>query len=84
MPLVDHLTSQPSLDISPITAAEVRKLQLRPSVDYVRKLCVYVGTIQRIFLLSDDFYSDSTLILTTIAVKWCMDVGARPHVCGVF
>jgi hypothetical protein len=29
----------------------------------------YVSTIQRIYLSSDDFYSDSTLILTTIAVK---------------
>jgi hypothetical protein len=40
--------------------------------------------IQRICLFGDDFYCDSTLILTTIAVKQCMDIGARVHVCGVF
>jgi hypothetical protein len=50
------------------------------SVYFVWKLCFYVGTIQRICLFSDDFYSDSTLILTTIAMKQCMDIGARPHV----
>jgi hypothetical protein len=52
------------------------------SVDCVGKLCFYVGTIQRNCLFSDDFYSDTTMILT-IAVKWCMDIGARSHVCGV-
>jgi hypothetical protein len=36
------------------------------------------------FLSSDDFYSGGTLILTTIAVKRCTDICARPHVCGVF
>jgi hypothetical protein len=41
-------------------------------------------TIKRICLFTDDFYSDSTLILTTVAVKQCMDIGSRPHVCGVF
>jgi hypothetical protein len=30
MSLEDHLISQPSLDISPIIAAEIRKLHLRP------------------------------------------------------
>jgi hypothetical protein len=34
--------------------------------------------------LSNDFYSISTLILTAIAVKWCMVIGARPRVCAVF
>jgi hypothetical protein len=38
----------------------------------------YVGSIQRICLFSDDFCSDSTLILT--AVKQCTDIGAKPHV----
>jgi hypothetical protein len=33
---------------------------------------------------SDDFYSDSTLILMTVAMKQCMDIGARLHGCGVF
>jgi hypothetical protein len=32
------------------------------------RVLFYVGTTQRICLLSDDFYSDSTLILT-IAMK---------------
>jgi hypothetical protein len=40
------------------------------SVDYVWKLCFFVGTIHRICHFSDDFYSDSTLILTKIAVKY--------------
>jgi hypothetical protein len=35
------------------------------------------------FLFSDNLYSDSTLILTAIATKWCIDIGARPDVCGV-
>jgi hypothetical protein len=43
----------------------------------------YVATVQRIYLSSDDFYSDSTLILTAIAVKQCMDISARDHICGV-
>jgi hypothetical protein len=30
------------------------------------------------------FYSDITLILITIAMKWCMDIGARPQIYGVF
>jgi hypothetical protein len=38
-------------------------------VDDAWKLCFYVGTRQRICLFSDDLYSDSTVILTTIAVK---------------
>jgi hypothetical protein len=54
------------------------------SDDLVGKLRFYVGTIQRICLISGDFNSDNTLILTTIAVKQCMDIGAKPHVCGVF
>jgi hypothetical protein len=54
MSLVDHPISQSSLDISPIwtpvITAEVRKLQHPP---------VYIGTVQRICLFSDDFSSDS-------------------------
>jgi hypothetical protein len=42
-----------------------------------------VDVIQRICLFSDDFYSYRTLILA-IARKYCMDIGARPHVCVVF
>jgi hypothetical protein len=56
MSLVDHPISQPSLDISPIwtpvIAAEVRKLQLRP-VYIIRENCfIYVANIQRICILS--------------------------------
>jgi hypothetical protein len=73
MSLVDHPISQPSLDISPIwtpiIAAEVRKLQLHPVYIKWGNLRFYVGTIQRICHFSDDFYSDSSLILTTIAMK---------------
>jgi hypothetical protein len=25
-----------------------------------------------------------SFVILTITVKWCMDIGARPHVCGVF
>jgi hypothetical protein len=39
--------------------------------------------MQRICLFIDDYNSNSTLILITVAVKWCMDIGARPHVCRV-
>jgi hypothetical protein len=39
------------------------------NIDCVWKLCFYVRTIERICLFSDDFNFDSTLILTTIAVK---------------
>jgi hypothetical protein len=54
------------------------------SVDYVRKLYYYIGTIKGICLFSDNFYSDSTLILTTIAVKQCTDVGVTPCTCVKF
>jgi predicted GIY-YIG superfamily endonuclease len=69
MSLVDHLISQPSLDISPIwtaiIAAEVGKLQLRPVYIMCESCVLYVGTIQRICLFGIDFFSDSILILTT-------------------
>jgi hypothetical protein len=72
MSLIDHSISQPSLDISPIwtpvITEDVRKLQLYPVYIKWEHLCFYVGTIQRIYLSSDDFYPDST--------------GARPHMCG--
>jgi hypothetical protein len=68
-----HPISQPSLDISPIwtpiITAEVRRLQLRPVYIMCEKCAFYVRTAQRICLVSDDFYSDTTLILTTTAVK---------------
>jgi hypothetical protein len=64
MSLTDHPISQPSLDI-------IIKCRLS------REICVfYIGTIQKICLFSDDFYSDSTLIVTT-AVTLCTDLGAR-------
>jgi hypothetical protein len=70
MSLIDHPISQPSLDISPVwtpvITAEVRKtVQCRLS----GKIGVfYVGTIQRIYVYSDDFYSDSILMLGLIRV----------------
>jgi hypothetical protein len=71
--LIDHPVSQPNLDISPIwtpvTTADVKyynSIQCRLR----KKICVfYVGTIQRIYLSSDDFYSDSTLVLGLIRVE---------------
>jgi hypothetical protein len=54
-----------------------------PSEDYLRKSYFYVGTTQGICPFSDDFYSYSTLILTTTAMRQYMDKGARPQVCGV-
>jgi hypothetical protein len=66
---------------TPSIAAEVRKLHTAPSnVDYVGKLYLYVGTVQRICLFSDGFYSDTAI---TTAVEWCTDISAGPHVCGV-
>jgi hypothetical protein len=44
-------------------------------------LCCYM---QRICRSGNNFYAESALILTTTAVKQCMDIGTRPHVCGVF
>jgi hypothetical protein len=70
MSLIDGLISQPSLGIfhtwTPIIAAEVKKTPTPSSVDYVGKLFFYVGTIQRIYLSSNDIYSDSTLVLGLI------------------
>jgi hypothetical protein len=43
----------------------------------------YVGALQKICPFSDDFFSKSTLILTTISMKECMDIGARPYVLAV-
>jgi hypothetical protein len=65
--LLEHPISQPSLDISPIwtpiIASEVNNYN---SVQHKLsgKIGVFnVGTIHRIYLSSDDFYSDSTLVL---------------------
>jgi hypothetical protein len=61
-----------------------QKITILSSVDFVWELCFYVGTIQRICLISDDLYSDSTLTVISIVMKECTDIGARPQVCGVF
>jgi hypothetical protein len=44
------------------------------SVDWVGKLCLYVDTTQRIYLSSDYFYSDSTLVLGLTFVDFLMFV----------
>jgi hypothetical protein len=54
------------------------------SVDYVWKLCFYVGTIRGICHFSDDFNSNNSLVLTKIAAKQCLNTGAMPHVCMDF
>jgi hypothetical protein len=83
--VVENPISQPSLDISPIwtpvIAAEVRKLEHHPV--YIKyENCALMLVPYRKFLFHVDFYSDTTLILTTITVKYtyCLDIGARPHV----
>jgi hypothetical protein len=84
--LVDHPISQPSGHLSHLDShycSRSQKIRTPSIVDYVCKLCFYVGTIQIISHFSDDFHSDSTLILT-IAVKQCMNISDRPYVCGVF
>jgi hypothetical protein len=48
------------------------------------KIVFYVDTMQRISVFSDYFYSDSTLSLTVLATKECMDIGATPQACGFF
>jgi hypothetical protein len=65
--LRDQPISQASLDISPIWTPVITATP--SSVDGVGKLRSYVGAIQGICLFSDDFQSDGTLILTTVAVK---------------
>jgi hypothetical protein len=75
MSLIDHPINQPSLDISPIWApiitAEFKKnynfVQCRLSV---KIFVFYVGTIQIIYLSSDDFHSHSTLVLSLIHVEF--------------
>jgi hypothetical protein len=61
-PVVDHLISQPILDISPIwtliITAEVRKLQLRP-VQIMRENCVFMLVPYR------EFFS---LVMTSILI----------------
>jgi hypothetical protein len=73
MSLLDHPISQPSLDISPIwipiIAAEGGKLQLHPVWIKYENSVFYVSTLQKTRLFNDDFYSDSTPILATIAMK---------------
>jgi hypothetical protein len=77
---VEPISWAHSKELAPLSHYHSRsnKTTTLSSVDHF-----YVGTIQRIFLFSDDFYSDTTLILTT-SIKQCMCLGARPRVCGVF
>jgi hypothetical protein len=63
--LVDHPISQASLDISHLDSNYRIRSQKTVTpfiVDYLGKLCFYIGIIQRICLFSDDFYSDSCLV----------------------
>jgi hypothetical protein len=46
--------------------------------------CVFMLVPSENLSLIYDIYSDKSLILTIIALKWCVDVGVRPHVCRVF
>jgi hypothetical protein len=70
---VDHPISQPNFGHLSLLHSHYRgrsqKTTTPSSVDWVGKLCFYVGTVQTICLFSDDFYFDSALILTTVAVK---------------
>jgi hypothetical protein len=87
--LVEHPIRQPSLDISPHLDSHHRSRNQKTTDNSVqcrlcvKTVCLYVGTVQRICLFSGDFYSESTLVLTAIAMKQCMNIGARPCVCGV-
>jgi hypothetical protein len=76
--LVDNPISQSSLDISPIwtlvIATQIRKLQLR-AVWIMWENCVFMLVPYRKFV---------SLLILTIVIKQCMDIGARPHVYGVF
>jgi hypothetical protein len=55
-------------------------IQCRLSV----KIVFFMLVLYRECLFSDDVYSGRTLILTTSAMKQCMDIGARPDVSGIF
>jgi hypothetical protein len=74
--LNDHSISQHNLDISPIwTPVSIVKKKKKKKYNSIQcrlsgKICVHVGTIQRIYLSSDDFYSDSTLVLGLIHVEF--------------
>jgi hypothetical protein len=85
---IDQPISQPSLDISPIwipvTTAD-NSAQCRLS----GKISVFcVGTVQKICLSSDDFYSDSTLVQGLIYVEFFFNIlmfcfNSRRRVCAV-
>jgi hypothetical protein len=85
-----HVSDRPSGKSTQLWTSLTSELTLsqQKSENYNSVQCrvsgkIVFGTIQRICLSSDEFYTNSTLILTTIAVKWCMDLDARPHVCAV-
>jgi hypothetical protein len=74
--LVDHTIGKTSLDVcaiwTPFIATEGRKnyssVQCRLSGEIV---FFYVSTIRMIYFSSNDFYSDSALILDFISVGFC-------------
>jgi hypothetical protein len=74
MSLIDHPISQPSLDISPsrtpVIAAEVKELQLRPVWIEWENCVFYVGTLQRIYFATDDIPSVSTLVLGLMRLEF--------------
>jgi hypothetical protein len=78
MSLIDHPISQLSLDISPtwtpVIRAEVKSYNFVQCRLY-GKICVfYVGAIKRIYLSSDDFFSDSSLVQGLIHVEYFLNV----------
>jgi hypothetical protein len=76
MSLIGRPISQPSKDISPVWTPVITaggEIYSCFQCRFSGKTCVfYVGTIQRIYLSSENFYSDSTLVLGLIHVDILM------------
>jgi hypothetical protein len=76
MSLIDHSGSHPNLDISPIRTlvitAEVKKKNYNSTQCRLSgKICVFcVGTIWRICLSSDCFYSESSVVQGLIRMEF--------------
>jgi hypothetical protein len=81
--IADHPISQPNLDISP-SGLLLSQQRLENYYYGQCRLCVILVfmlvTLQKMYLFSDDFYSGSTLSLTKMTRKQCVNIGARPYV----
>jgi hypothetical protein len=75
-----NTSSHFSINYSSVTSAHTLYRLLFHILPILFRCVFYVGHIHTNFLFSNDFYSDSTQILTTIAGKQCMDIHCSFHV----